>query len=113
MDYFGQFLTLSDQQIENLVEKVQKEIRLVGMGKIMCPFIVEYENRKWKRILPTYRGEELKNVFLTGIPTIKYDGMNCLKVLADKKHILCIRYDQKLSKNALLKLKSGKVENRR
>jgi len=89
---------------------VEIEVKKWGMGKISCPFTVEYQNRKWKSISPIFRSEYHEKVFKNGIPTVKFDGMNCMKVIVNGKHILLIRYDRKLNKKSSLLMKKKKLK---
>jgi hypothetical protein len=56
------------------------------------------------RCTPQTQSASVQQVVEHGTPTIKFDGMNCLKLIVNNKHILLIRYDQKLNKTSKAKV---------
>lgn len=92
-----------------------KPFRCFFLGKVVAPFPVEYDNGRWKGITSQFRSAELENIVKNGRPTIKYDGMNCMKCVCKTKadttfHVLLIRYDRKLNKQGLALVKKRHVK---
>jgi hypothetical protein len=106
-DYFNQWRA---DEIPELGAAMIGYVRTLGMSKVSCPFKVEYDaKRKWKGISSEFTSPTARMAFERGTPTVKYDGMNCLKVIHNGRHILLIRYDQKLSKDAKTKIAKKKL----